>query len=210
LLRRVRNVLRRCASGAACACAWLAFAANARAQSTIRAPGTRPHYSFEAEPHLALAPFDPPQTGSADGIGLGFRGTFEVAPEGFIKPINDSVGIGVGLDYVHYTGNGETRGDCDRFVVGPNGVLVCTRVNMTSGPANYFFVPVTMQWNFWLHPRWSVFGEPGFALFLRDDNHIGFSPVIFYAGGRFLLSKSVTLTMRLGYPTFSFGVSFLN
>src|SRR4051794_36550649 len=29
------------------------------------------------------------------------------------------------------------------------------------------FLPVAMQWNFWLSPHWSVFGEPGLGIALN-------------------------------------------
>ena len=53
---------------------------------------------FEAEPHLSIAPFNADKV----GIGAGFAGTFNVANEGFIKRLNDSVGVGFGVDW---TGN---------------------------------------------------------------------------------------------------------
>src|SRR5450432_1585751 len=105
----------------------------ASAQSIVKHPGEHPTYSFEAEPHLAIAPF------RADGVGPGFRGTFVALENSFIPSINNSVGIGVGLDWVFYGDHcsGPPR-DCE-----------------TQADA---IVPVVMQWNFWLSPRWSVFG----------------------------------------------------
>src|SRR5690606_3872287 len=83
----------------------------ALAQSTIRQPGNRPQYRFEAEPHLLLGVFDPPGFGSGTGFGAGFRGSIEIVPDGFIGSINDSVAIGFGADWVHYEGNdGDARG----------------------------------------------------------------------------------------------------
>jgi hypothetical protein len=70
-------------------------------------------------------------------------------------------------------------------------------------------LPVVMQWNFWLHPRWSVFGEPGVAFRVRRYRDNKFDPFILYGGGRFHFTDTITLTMRIGYPTFSVGVSFL-
>src|SRR3954463_13799367 len=76
----------------------------ANAQSTIKRPGDHPHYVFEAEPHLVAGLFDPPGFGSGTGLGLGFRGTVELVPNGFISKLNNSVGIGFGLDYLRYDG----------------------------------------------------------------------------------------------------------
>jgi hypothetical protein len=64
-----------------------------------------------------------------------------------------------------------------------------------------------MQWNFWLSENWSVFGEPG-GLIDFDKDKLKPKPA-FYAGGRFHFSDDVTLTMRVGHPTASVGVSFL-
>jgi len=178
---------------------------RARAQSTIRSPGQRPPYVFELEPHLILTPFDAPDDPSGDGYGLGARGTIEILPEGFISNLNDSVGIGFGLDWVHYGGQGG-RGYCRNFSYTPQGVPVC--VEGSNHSSNYVFVPVVMQWNFWLHRQWSVFGEPGLAVSHRSDGDFGVVPV-FNAGGRFHFNDSVALTLRLGYPYFSAGVSFL-
>jgi hypothetical protein len=194
----------------------LLVALPAAAQSTIQTYGARPSYGVELEPHLNIGWIDPPGYGTGEGIGLGARGTFELIGRGFIPSINNSVGIGVGLDYIHYEGDGTgPRGRCVRWVAAPAGTNVCVEV---SGGANddtdYLWVPVVMQWNFWLHRRWSVFGEIGAAVRFDDMDDLGFSPVISWAGGRFHITDSTTLTLRLGIPFVltpyvSFGVSFL-
>jgi hypothetical protein len=181
------------------------FAGHAGAQSSIRVPGQRPAYSFELEPHVLVTPFEAPGHPSSDGYGLGVRGTIELSSEGFIPKLNDSVGIGFGLDWIHYDGLGG-RGYCLDFETTPQGVPVCVETSTRS--SNYLFIPVVMQWNFWLHRKWSAFGEPGLALYRRSGEDFGVAPV-FGAGGRFHFSDSAALTMRLGYPSFSLGVSFL-
>jgi hypothetical protein len=192
-------------SAAVCALVFLAVTESAQAQMTIRNSGQHPQDHFELEPHLVLSPFDSPDDPSNDGYGVGVRGTLEVAPDGFIPNLNDSVGVGFGLDWVHYD-YPQNRALCRRFEPTAQGVPVC--VETSAHGSSYLFVPVVMQWNFWLHPRWSVFGEPGLAVSHRSDGGFGVSPV-FMAGGRFHISDNVALTLRLGYPTFSFGVSFL-
>jgi hypothetical protein len=163
----------------------------AGAQSIIKHPGDHPRYSFEAEPHLAMDPW-----AENAGFGPGFRGTFVVMDNGFVQTINNSIGIGVGLDWLFY-GHG------------------CPRERDCKTPTD-FVVPVVMQWNFWLHPKWSVFGEPGVAFHFRSNggDKFDFDPFVIYGGGRFHFTDNVTLTMRLGAPTwhhsaFSIGVSFL-
>jgi hypothetical protein len=187
-----------------CVALLVSVAGHAQAQSSIRVPGQRPRYSFELEPHLLLTPFEAPDVPSGDGYGLGVRGTIEIAPDGFIPKLNDSVGIGFGLDWIHYDGLGG-RGYCRQFDHTAQGVPVCVETSAHS--SNYLFVPVVMQWNFWLHRQWSVFGEPGLALTHGVDT-FGVVPV-FSAGGRFHFNDSVALTARIGYPSFSVGVSFL-
>jgi len=180
------------------------FTSLAQAQSSIRVPGKRPPDSFELEPHVLFAPFEAPGGPSGEGYGLGVRGTIEILPDGFIPKLNDSVGIGIGVDWIHYDGL-SGRAYCRRFENTPQGVPVCVETSAHS--SNYIFIPVVMQWNFWLHRQWSVFGEPGFAVSHGRDE-FGVVPV-FNAGGRFHFNDSVALTMRLGYPAFSLGVSFL-
>jgi hypothetical protein len=187
--------------------AGILLATPAAAQSTIKRPGQHPDYVFEAEPHLALGLVDPPGFGAGTGWGLGFRGTVELLDNGFIPKLNNTVGIGFGLDYLRYDGWQGPRGQCQRFVPGPAGVPICVEVSGRNH-VNYFFVPVVMQWNFWLHRKWSVFAEPGLALYF-DDGRLDFTPFVLYAGGRFHFTDRITLTMRVGYPSFSLGVSFL-
>jgi hypothetical protein len=137
----------------------------------VKDPDRHPHYVFEAEPHFLLAPLGAPPLLP----GVGFRGTVVLAQEGFIDKINDSVGLGFGVDY--------------------------TRDNT--------WIPIVMQWNFWLSEHWSVFGEPGFAFRFEDHGHDNRADFTIYGGGRLRLSDRVTLTMRVGYPAFTAGFSFL-
>jgi hypothetical protein len=179
----------------------------ALAQSTIRAHGDRPSYGVELEPHLLATPFNPPGIGDGDGFGLGVRGTFELLSQGFIPRVNDSVGIGFGLDWIHYSdSDADGGGECQRTEQAPGGIPVCVEV---AGDTDYLWIPVVMQWNFWLHKRWSAFGEPGLALRLDDMDDFRVSPLVLFVGGRYHVSDTFTLTMRLGYPAFSFGGSFL-
>ena len=164
----------KCLSVATCLASCIALFNNSAHAETniIKDPDRHPHYVFEAEPHFLLAPIGKPPLLP----GVGFRGTVVLAQQGFIDKINDSVGIGFGVDY--------------------------TRDNI--------WIPVVMQWNFWLSEHWSVFGEPGFAFRFEDHgdkkNRADFT---IYGGGRLRLGDRVTLTMRVGYPAFTAGISFL-
>ena len=199
----VRQVLALCAALLLCS-----FAHDASAQSTIKQPGRRPHYAVELEPHLVVTPFDAPDYPSNGGYGLGARATIEIVPDGFLPTLNDSVGIGFGLDWVHYD-LGLYRGGCRNYVkVTKDEVPVCVDAGAGNGSASYLYVPVVMQWNFWLHPRWSAFGEPGLAISHLSGGGFGVSPDL-SVGGRFHVADTVALTLRLGFPAVTFGVSFL-
>ncbi len=194
--------------GASTALAVLAWQGEASAQSTIKTPGVRPHYIFEAEPHLLLGPFDPPGFGGGSGFGLGFRGTFDIVPAGFIRSINDSVGSR------HRRGLGalrrkrRPRGRCEEYDTAPDGTRVCVDVSGSGEGADHLYLPVVMQWNFWLHRKWSVFGEPGVGLHLAEFDDVDFDPFILFLGGRFHPTENIAITARIGYPTFSIGASF--
>jgi hypothetical protein len=42
-----------------------------------------------------------------------------------------------------------------------------------------------------------------------QDGQVEFTPFVLYAGGRYHITDRITLTIRIGYPTFSIGASFL-
>lgn len=182
---------------------------TAEAQLTIRHPHDRDPYHVELEPNFQLGLITPPGVATGPGFGAGFRASFEIVRTGFVPTINDSIAIGVGTDYVHYSGSGFiSPGSCTRFVNGPGGTRVCTQVSEVGGPSDYLYFPIVMQWNFWLTRRWSVFGEPGVAIYWFDDRGAGVVPVL-YLGGRFRINNRLAVTTRLGYPTFSVGLSIL-
>lgn len=191
------------------ACTLFAGESQARADTLIiKQPGAHAPYVMELEPHLLIggltAPVGDPVS---EGFGLGGRATFEILDPGFVPTINDSIGIGVGLDAVQFS---YTYG-CVKYSNGANGKPVCVSGDVTN---TYFWIPVVMQWNFWLSRNWSVFGEPGVALrYMSNEDfhghHLRLDPFVLYAGGRFHFSDTVTLTMRIGHPTWSVGVSFL-
>jgi hypothetical protein len=201
------RLLLKCTAAALLALSW---SRSSQAQSTVGSPGAREAYGVELEPHLLLGVFEPPGEGSGFGVGGGVRASFEIVHNGFIPKLNNSIAIGVGLDLLHYGGDSVSQpGTCTRFVPGPAGTPpVCVEVSQRGGASNYAYFPVVMQWNFWLTRKWSVFGEPGLTLYWYDYRSIGAAPVLF-AGGRYHFSDRVTLTLRVGYPSFTVGVSIL-
>jgi hypothetical protein len=168
----------------------LSSSAHAADRPVISKPGVHPTYSVEAEPHLLFGLIDPPGPAHGTGIGIGARGTVEIVDNGFVSTINNTIGVGFGLDWTHYSARCRTRDDDCK------------------SKFDAVWVPLAMQWNFWLSEQWSVFGEPGVALRFGDSG-FGVEPLEFWAGGRWLFADQMALTMRVGYPTFSVGVSFL-
>ena len=69
----------------------------------------------------------------------------------------------------------------------------------------YVWLPVGVQWNFFFSQSWSAFGEGGVVFGVQDKARL--NPVL-AAGGRFHINERIALTLRLCYPTVSFGVSF--
>lgn len=192
-----------------------ALSSPARADDTIKRPGDHPRYSVEIEPHALVGWAD---QWAGTGLGLGGRVSINLTHDGFVKTINNSVAIGFGLDWAHYSGTG-CRYD-------PRFPTVCYGYGYY-GTADFLQFPIVMQWNFYVAQRWSVFGEPGLYVwhgiysapnyacgmaglppcgYYGSDTGVG---PAFWVGGRFYFSDSTTLTMRLGYPDLlTIGVSF--
>ena len=161
-----------------------ALASAASAQSTIEQPTEHPSYWMELEPHLGLGWINPPGSGSGNGFGLGLQASFVLVDPGFIPDLNNTVALGVAIDWLNYS---REHGD---------------------STTRYFWIPVVLQWNFYIGGGWSVFGEPGLAP--RFMNHGSDSlDFILRLGARWHFTKTTSLTLRVGYPTMSVGISML-
>lgn len=157
---------------------------------TIEDPNGHLDYLVELEPHLTVAIFRRGLIGfkggrkkdyfGTPGIGGGFRATIEVADPAFHPKLNNTVGVTFGMDVT----------TCD--VCGNDAVL-------------YF--PVAVQWNFFFSKEWGAFGELG--PMIRADLGDEVLPDLYaQVGGRYLFNDAIGLTLRLGYPFITFGVSF--
>jgi hypothetical protein len=183
------------------------------ADDTIKHPGDHPHYAVELEPHVSVG-WAANYYGTS--FGLGGRVSINLTHDGFIKTINNSVAIGLGLDWEHYSAP-----DCYGYYNGRNGAYCY------GGPsADFFQFPIVMQWNFYVAQHWSVFGEPGLYIWHGTYGNAacyapngvlvqcgytdtGVGPA-FWVGARYHFNDAVALTMRLGYPDLlTFGVSFM-
>jgi hypothetical protein len=193
-----------------------AICAPSFADSTIRTPGDHPDYVVDIEPKGNFGFWGVGGWGTFGSIGLGagVRFSIPVMKNGFIPKINNNVAISFGADWLHYGGG------CGYYYAGYAG---------GSCGADYLFFPVALQWNFYVAKQWSVFAEPGLAVYhaFYDDYctvYAAGSPAynackfgqpsttfvvpVFQVGGRWHASDKIALTLRLGYPTVDFGVSF--
>ncbi len=189
----------------------LALCHEAHAQSVIRQPGNHPDYGFEIEPHLAFQWMN--RFGADSGFGPGVRFNIPFVHNGPIKTINNNMGISFGLDITFGDGGYGCYADSRRY---PGYDCNVTEI----------WLPVAMQWNFFLTKVISVFGEPGFAIAHRrwsytwpcngnnaplcdpDYNSTSLQPV-FWGGGRFMFSDKVGATVRIGFPMVTAGINIL-
>jgi hypothetical protein len=153
-------------------------------------------YPLEIEPHLT---FGPENVYGASGFGAGLRLGVPLA-FGHLGSVPQNLAIGFGADVLHY----------DNCFFG------------TDCGANYLLVPVAAQWNVFVARPVSVFGEGGVYFYkgwfagcgpgdgpgCSSPSDVGLLPTI-AVGARFHLAPSAALTLRLGYPTTTLGVSFL-
>jgi hypothetical protein len=128
---------------------------------------------------------------------------FEAEPHvtlGFGYPFDDNNWLGLGFRGTFHITNGFVPRINDSIGIGVG-------FDFAPGGPGYFFIPVVMQWNFWLTTHFSVFGEPGIGFTNATHNGV-VDPFIFYAGGRYHFNERIALTLRLGYPDITVGASF--
>jgi hypothetical protein len=190
--------------------ALLAASSTAQARSVIKNPGAHPDYSVELEPHLVLDWAGAPGP-DAEGLGVGLRASIPLFHNGPISTINNNMAIGFGLDWTY--ASRPCRPDRARAIYWDDDCSI-----------NSYWFPVVLQWNFFLTDVVSVFGEPGLSFVHYRWNHWErcWSPgycnadgndtrvrPVFWAGGRFLVSKTFGFVVRLGVPSITAGVTVL-
>jgi hypothetical protein len=192
---------------------WLGVPGVAHAQSIIKQPGNHANYSVEIEPHLAFQWAD--RIGYNSGFGAGARFNIPFVHNGPISSINNAMGITFGMDLTF--GNG-----------GPGWCYGAFDRNQWRDDCSVteFWLPVAMQWNFYLTKVISVFGEPGLAIVHRRWSYDPYCAgnngpycarsystndvePIFAAGGRFMFSDKIGATVRIGVPMITAGINFL-
>jgi hypothetical protein len=138
--------------------------------------------------------------------GLGFAGGarfgIPLLQNGFVPSIDNAVYLNFGVDVYAIDWDG------------------CRGAGGCGGGREYGFAlgfPIALHWEFYFNDSWSAFAELGFqiflppALFYRNQwdpgDHIG-AWIIAAAGGSYHFSEAVALTLRVGNPYISFGVTF--
>jgi hypothetical protein len=192
------------------------LAASSAATAQIKQPGAHPDYGVEIEPHVVLQWAREPL--ADEGLGLGARFTIPFLDNGPISKINNNMGIGFGFDWVRFEdpcwGWRGWRGPRDPFLYTDE----CS--------ATVLHFPVVLQWNFFLTPMISVFGEPGFEIEHTslsfdwycngpngiiceqdfDETDVEF---VFWGGARFMFSDTFGALVRVGTPYLSAGITLL-
>ncbi len=157
-----------------------------------------PFYGAELEGHFAVAGLDR----FGPGLGFGARVGIPIAQNTPISSIDDDITLGLGLDWVRYAAYKPVDG-------------------RTSLTVQAFYVPVYLQWNFWVGSRVSIFLEP--ALVYRFATYSAGCPVptgfscedttrvlpTGSVGIRFRTVDKVALTIRVGWPMVTIGASWL-
>lgn len=180
------------------ACLLASSIAATRAQAQIAMSGRHPHYHVELEPHLVWQ-WTGDEAALDDGVGFGFRASIPLLQDGPVPTINNSLAISFGIDWAWFGDCRAYGGDCSE---------------------NDFWVPITVQWNFFLTSVVSLF--PEFGLGFRDavfDYDVACNPrscrgsslevhPVLWFGARFYLAPSFAIVVRLGTPSLQLGASF--
>jgi hypothetical protein len=176
--------------------------AVAKADVVVRAEGLEPprdyvsDYPVEIEPHFT---FGPENVYGASGFGAGLRVGIPLMV-GRLGSLSDNLAISFGGDVLHYD-NCFFGNDCG---------------------ANYLMLPVAAQVNLFVLRSVSLFAEGGAFLYkgwfdgcrIEDGpgctapSDLGVLPTL-AIGGRIHLGQFTAVTLRLGYPTTTIGLSFL-
>jgi hypothetical protein len=182
--------------------AW-AVTAPVRAQSAR--DSARTNYSVEIEPH-GLVQWDV-EPFNHSGFGLGLRVSIPVIRNGPLRTIANSIAIGFGFDWAH-------SGHCHPYYDPP------PRPPYPDGcDVDNFEIPVVAEWNVFLTDRISLMVDLGLDIRYEiwgyddiaeydDDDDVDAYPQLLI-GPRFIVGNNIAIPIRIGWPYFSVGVSFL-
>lgn len=153
-------------------------------------------YPIEIEPHFT---FGAENVYGATGFGAGLRVSIPIVASLLVNT-PDNLAISFGGDIIHYD-NCYYSGLCG---------------------ANYVMFPVAAQWNVFVARRVSLFAEGGVFVYrgffdgcgpadgpgCAPPSDFGILPTV-ALGARIHIGDNASFTARIGYPTVTFGVSFL-
>lgn len=163
-----------------------------QASAQIKQPNAHPDYRLELEPHLLMSVFRrgfvefdkaPKKHGyfGVPGFGGGLQASIEIADPAFIPRLNNTVGITLGVDVTSCE-------PCSKDVS--------------------LLIPLALQWNFFFSKEFSASGEIG-PMLRTDGFFSGVVPDLWLmATGRYHFNDGVALSLGLGYPGITLGVSF--
>jgi hypothetical protein len=134
-------------------------------------------------------------------FGLGFRVDIPIVPAGLIDGTDDELALSPGLDIFFWD-----YGDCYTY----RGDRYCDGYGDGIG----FWIPIPVQWNFYLNEDWSIFPELGLGL-IWDDYYAGrrggrmrLRPMISF-GARYHFAARNAFLMRLSWPMgLQLGITF--
>ena len=184
----------------------LALALSLAVLGGIAAPGTaRADHQID-QPFTGTRPFQLEFHGGLAWYGFGFAGGarfgIPLLQNGFIPSLDNAVYLNFGVDAYFVDEPGcRVRG---------GGVCTYDGYGFAMG------FPVALHWEFYFNDMWSAFAEIGFQVFLPPSlfrgygadytNHIG-QWVVAAVGGSLHLGDVVALTLRVGNPYISFGIT---
>jgi hypothetical protein len=137
------------------------------------------------------------------GPGGGARFGIPLLHNGFVPSLDNAVYLNFGGDFYLVQDNG-----C--YGVGPTGPCAAREYRFAMG------LPVTLHWEFYFSNQWSAFAELGLQVFLPPSlfyqGSVDYTEwkgawVIGAVGGSLHLNDVVSLTLRVGNPYVSFGMT---
>jgi hypothetical protein len=178
------------------AAATVAATAHAQRQERVVIEEEPSAYPIEVEPHFT---FGPDNVYGDSGVGAGLRVSIPIVSSLLVN-VPDNLAISFGGDIIHYD-NCYFGAECG---------------------ANYLMLPVAAQWNVFVARRVSLFAEGGFFVYkgFFDEcgpadgpgcvapSDFGLLPTL-AVGARIHMGDNASFTARIGYPTITFGISFL-
>lgn len=156
--------------------------------------------------------------GRIASAGGGLRTSLTVAPNGFVRGLEDRLYFTPGLwltrDVGCALGSAAEADAAPAFGLGGSSGTV----NRTGCGATHALLPLSLEWSVAVAPRWTLFLEPGVVIWARvtpevcgatDQCHAQGVFPSFGLGSRWVLGKHVAAMGRVGFPFLSLGLAFM-